>query len=98
MQPLPLSTALAISILLGAVPGYAAQEQPTQQEMADCSAQAQAHNLIGDVHESFMKMCMDPRYKSASQHEMMTKCHASASEQGYKGDELKQFMNTCMKQ
>ncbi len=97
MQPLPFSTALAISVLLGAVPGYAAQEQSSQQKMADCSAQAQANNLIGDVHESFMAMCMDPKYKSPSAHEMMTKCHASASAQGFQGDAFKQFMNTCMK-
>lgn len=98
MQPLRRSTALAVLVLLGATPGYAAEEQAMQQKKADCTAQAQAQNLIGDVHESFMKMCMDPKYKSASQQEMLKKCHASASAQDFKGDALHQFMTTCMKQ
>src|SRR4051794_13253110 len=97
MQPLRRSTALAALILVAAVPGYAAEEQPKQQKMADCSAQAQAQNLIGDVQKSFMTMCMDPTYKSASQQEMLKNCHARASAQGFQGDALHQFIDTCMK-
>jgi hypothetical protein len=89
-----LIAALAISVLLGVVSGYAA----TAKTKADCSAQAQAHNLIGDVHDSFMKMCMDPTYASASQQQKMMKCHTQAAAQDFKGDALKQFMSTCMRQ
>lgn len=99
MQPLSLVTALAISVLLGAAPSYAAEEQATQKmTKADCSAQAQAHSLIGDIHDSFMKTCMNPKYQSVASQEMMKKCYTQASAQDFKGDALHQFIDTCMKQ
>lgn len=90
-------TALAISVLLGASPYYAtAAGQAGQQQK--CDAQAQAQQLIGDIRDSYMRMCMGPINTSPAQEAKMKKCHADATSQDYHGDELTRFVATCMTQ
>ena len=78
-----------------ACPPVLAADNPQQDRMTACNAQAGERK--GDERKAFMSKCLSGGTKSANaQQERMKACNAKAGEK--KGDERKAFMKECLSQ
>src|ERR1700726_793016 len=76
-------------------------QNPQQDKMKSCNAQAKTQSLSGDAQKSFMKTCLSAQPaaepKLNPQREKMKQCNADAKAKGLTGADRKTFMSTCLK-
>jgi hypothetical protein len=88
---------LALSVVATAPPGSRPDRQeddPQQEKMKACNAQAGDKKLEGDARKAFMSDCLKAGHP-ASQQDKMKACNKDASAKALKGEERKAFMSTC---
>jgi hypothetical protein len=96
MRKLGSVLATALFACFCVVTPLALADNPQQQKMKDCNAQAS--DKKGDERKAFMKECLSakPAKQGTPQQEKMKTCNKEASGKGLKGDERKKFMSSCL--
>ncbi|MBM3488142.1 MAG: phosphate starvation-inducible protein [Alphaproteobacteria bacterium] len=74
-------------------------DNPQQDRMRSCDAQARRQNLEGDARQKFMSDCLAgrPAAQPSPQQARMRACNAQASRQNLQGDARRNFMADCLK-
>ena len=96
MRNLGSVLATALIVCFWVMTPLALADNPQQQKMKDCNAQAS--DKKGDERKAFMKECLSakPAKQGTPQQEKMKTCNKEASGKGLKGDERKKFMSSCL--
>jgi len=89
-----------LGLCLIALPVFA--DNPQQEKMKDCNAQASKKELKGDDRKAFMKSCLSAggaaaeEKKLTPQQQKMKDCNAEAGKKNLTGDDRKKFMKSCL--
>lgn len=95
-----IAASFAVTLLVGAgISHHAWAQNPQQDRMKACNAQAGTQKLAGDARKSFMSDCLSGKTPAAAAvpqtpQERMKSCNTQAA--GKTGDDRKTFMSNCL--